>query len=1140
MARLNPEESFEVLKTRVADSIGSFFPHDGGKHVLELEDISVKDEKEGSAFRDQKKAKMGNRTWGVPVHATMVMKDKKTGKVLNRDTVKVATIPKITDRYSYIVEGTEYQVENLWRLKPGVYTRTKANGELESHFNVKGRGFHVNFDPKSRAFKVRHGGAQPPLYPVMKAIGVSDDKLEKTWGKEIFAANKMKQADVEKKAIQFAKRLDRYADVKDYADATALIKDKFKDMEMNPEATQRTLGQGFKNISADSVVATSGKLLGIARGEEKPDDRDSLMFKELLSIEDLMGERIKDQAKTIKRRIDNNINRKRSVKSVMSPDLFGRPVTSFFAKTSLANPADQINPLEMVIAQQKTTILGDEGGIKSAHRITDEAKLVNASHMGILDPLHTPENDKTGVTLHLSLGARKTGKGIKVPLFDVKKGKMVHVSPEDAFDSVVGLPDEVKWKDDKPVLPKSGKISASMAGNEIGSANVKDVRYVMKNPAQLFTLGSNLVPFLQNNSANRATMAGRQMEQAISLKHREPPLVQSVIKGSKSFDDIMGNIAAIHAPLEGKVMKVSKDFIRIKGADGKSREVDIYDNYPLNDKKSFMNSEPTIKVGDEVKKGQLIADTNFSKGGTYAPGVNLTTAYVPYKGLNYEDGIVISETAAKKLTSEHMYKKGLTSKDGFGSTKKKYRAYFPDRMTRDQADKLDDEGVIKPGTVIMPGDTLVTGLSEQQLTNEQQKLRMMHKSLVKPYKDKAITWEEDRPGKVVEVHRKKTGVTVHVKTDEPAEIGDKIVARHANKGIITSIVPDNEMPQTPDGKPVDTLMNPLGVPGRINLGQVLETAAGKIADKQGKPYLVKNFDGQDHLTKLQNELKAEGLTDTETLKDPVSGREVKDVFVGKQYTLKLQHQVGKKMSARSRDAYDRNLIPRGGGQHGAQSLGALGTYAMLAHGATENLREFQTIKSDKAQGGDSDELWAAIQAGEKLPPPRPTFAYKKFLGYMNAMGVNVEKDGNSLNLLPLTDKQTLNMSSGEIKDGGRMVKTKNLEPEKGGLFDPESTGGMGGTKWSHIKLKEPMPNPLFQKAIMSVTGMRGPEFDAILDGNKGVTAGGFFSRAGGRLIAVTFSLVQAATALPNMSKSKSLVDSFLARVKLCKAALYRP
>ena len=1462
MARLNPEESFENLKTNVVDAIGSHFPHDSGKRVIELKDITVDDNKDPQDIRSQKKAKLNNRTWGVPVKGTFVLKDKQSGKVISEDTVKIATIPKITERYSYLVEGTEYQVENLWRLKPGVYTRTKANGQLESHFNVKGRGFHVNFDPASRAFKVRHGGAQPPLYPIMKAMGVSDERLEKTWGKAIFDANKVKRADVEKKAIAFAKRLDKWGEINDYADATAVIKDKFGSMEMDPEATKRTLGKPFKKITADSVVSTSQKLLGVARGEDKPDDRDSLMFKELLSIEDLMGERVRDQADTVRRRIDNNINRKRSVKSIISPDLFGRPVTSFFAKTSLANPADQINPLEMVIAQQKTTILGEEGGIKSAHRITDEAKLVNASHMGVLDPLHTPENDKTGVSLHLSLGAKKVGRGIKIPLFDVKKGKMVQVSPEEAFESVVALPDEVKWKDDKPIIPKTGKLTASLQGNEIGATPVGGVRYVMKNPAQLFTLGSNLVPFLQNNSANRATMAGRQMEQAISLKHREQPLVQSVIKGTRTFDDVMGTMAAHKSSLDGKVVKVAKDFIRIKGTDGKTTEIDIYDDYPLNDKKSFLSSTPLVQVGDVVKKGQPVADTNFSKGGQYAPGVNLNTAYVPYKGLNFEDGIVISETAAKKLTSEHMYKKGLSLRDGSDATKKKYRAYFPDRINQEQAEKLDDEGVVKPGTLIMPGDTLITGLVEQKLTTEQQKLRMMHKSLVKPYKDKAITWEEDRPGRVVEVHKRRNGVAVHVKTEEPAEIGDKIVARHANKGIITAIVPDKEMPHTPDGVAVDTLMNPLGVPGRINLGQVLETAAGKIAKKRGKIYKVKNFDGQDHLTKLQKEMKEEGLTDTETLIDPMSGRKIEDVFIGQQYTLKLQHQVGKKMSARSRDAYDRNLIPRGGGAHGAQSLGALGTYAMLAHGATENLREFQTIKcftwstpvitddgvvpigkivnqelpvrilsynhstqsleyqpvlnfwkrpmddtplvemtvhspapsgvfkrrrirctheheiynesgekvfsrdmegrralapapemsnaqrdlmvgsllgdgclqihngpfpvfqerhcvdqkhylqfkadllatfsrrevrtynageegfncgqdmcewatlaqpafsylhdlfytdgskcvpyevfelltplavavwyqddgslvqgdgqrilrlhtglfddedrellinalrdkigvvftsakqevqyegrpsiqwslrlgkreeidrfldyvrpfvhssmaykvgggecgqaltdlrpspnnelyavevesvrpftpnlweggflynlevdvnhnyfaggilvgnSDKAQGGDSDELWAAIQAGEKLPPPKTTFAYKKFIGYMNAMGVNVEKDGNSLNLLPLTDKQVLDMSHGEIKDGGRMIKMKTLEPEKGGLFDQQATGGMGGTKWSHIKLKEPMPNPLFEKAIRSVTGIRGPEFNSLMSGERGVTKDG--------------------------------------------------
>ena len=287
----------------------------------------------------------------------------------------------------------------------------------------------------------------------------------------------------------------------------------------------------------------------------------------------------------------------------------------------------------MIIGQQKTTILGSEGGITSSHRVTEEAKLVNASHMGVLDPLHTPENDKTGITLHLSLGAIKRGKNVTIPLYDVKKNKVVHVSPAESFDSVVALPDEVKWDGDKPVLPKSGKITASLRGNEIGSTSVKDVRYVMHDPSQLFTLGSNLVPFLQNNSANRATMAGRQMEQAIPLKHREPPLVQSEFGNGRTFDDVMGVMAAHKSEVAGKVVKVAPDFIRVKQPDGSTTEIDLYDNYPLNDKKSFITSAPLVKVGDTIKKGQMVADTNFSKGGQYAPGVNLTTAYVPYKGL---------------------------------------------------------------------------------------------------------------------------------------------------------------------------------------------------------------------------------------------------------------------------------------------------------------------------------------------------------------------------------------------------------------------------------------------------------------------------------------------------------------------------
>lgn len=1091
MSRLDPKESFSALKENVQESIKDSFPQVGDKHTLEIEDVEIADKQSSADYTSQKKAKLGGRTWGVPIHATMVLKDTKTGKVIEKKRQKVATLPKVTNRYSYIVDGSEFQVDNQWRLKPGVYTKVKANGELDSFFNIKGRPLHVGFDPKTRKFKAAHGGSKPPMYPIMKAMGISDDTLERTWGKDILEANKTdsrgRPVKHEKVAIDFAKRLDPRAEVEDYEQAAALIQQNFKDSKLSPDVTERTLGKPIDHISQDALLRSSSRLLGVARGTEKQDVRDSLMFKEFHGVEDFVSERITGHQQTIQRRIGNNLDRRDTIKEIVSPDTFNRPIKEFFGKVSLANTPTQTNPLKMISGQMRTTIAG-EGGVADANRITEEAKLVDPSHFAVLDPLHTPEGSGTGISLQMSLGAQKKGKKIRIPLINVKTGKREMVDTAKVHDSTVALPDAVQRVAGKYVPKKGSKVLASTPGNEMRPVKMSDVQYVVPKSSQMFSLATNMVPFLNSDSPNRATMAGRHMEQAIPLKDGEPPLVQSTL-GEKTFDERVGGFSSHHTPVAGKVTRVGADSMTIQEG-RKKTDVPLYNNYPLNDKKGFIHSKPTVKKGDVVKKGQLIADTNFTKGGVYAPGKNLRVGYTPWKGLNFEDGVVISETAAGKLTSEHMHKKGLSTREATLDGKKKYQAYYPDRMNKEQFDKLDDGGIVQVGQKVKPGDTLVAALADQQLTTEQQKLRLLHKSLVKPKKDKAVTWEEDFEGEVVEINRQGKKVEVHVKTLEPMEVGDKLVGRHGNKGIVTGILPDHEMPHTKKGKPMEILLNPIGTPGRMNVGQVLETAASKVARKEGKPFVIENFAHDNNLEHVGAALKKAGIKDKEDLVDPSTGKIIPNIQTGHQYILKMEHQVGKKMASRDRDAYDHNLVPRGGGKHGAQALGSLGVYAMLAHGAKANLREMQVTKSDKAQGGEKDELWGALQAGEVLPPPKTTFAYQKFNGYLNAMGVDVKKDGNSLNLVPLLDSQVKDMSEGELKDAGRILKMRTLKPEKGGLFDEKITGGMDGKKWSHIKLSEPMPNPLFEKAVMNLSGIRGPQFGRLIDGEDGVDKDG--------------------------------------------------
>lgn len=1086
MARLDPKEGFEALKSKVTEAVHSMFPIEGTKHTLRLNGLEINDNKDIEDLRSQKAARLAGTTWAVPVNADLSLIDSKTGKEVDRRKMRLINLPKVTGRYSYLVDGHEYQLDNQWQLKPGVYSRVNQQGELGSEFHLKGRSrFSVQFDQAAGQFKIKKGDTHIPLYPILKELGVPDDELERHWGKPILASNRQEGTQ---KALEQFYRATMGKKPESAQEAKNFLHQFMDQAEMDPDVSRLTLGKPLKNAGSEAITLATKKLLDISRGTAPQDNRDSLMFKRFRSAEDYVAEAIRERSDEILRRVGNNLNRKTKVNEIVSPDIFNRPIHHVFTKTSLSNSPEQMNPLEMVSGAMKTTIMG-EGGIKSEHKVTPEAKLVDPSHLGFLDPIHTPEGSRSGITLQLPLGATKKGDKVVVRMWNARAGKMEDVDPEKAYHANVVLPDQVRWEGGKPV-PLHPKIKISTVGNEIIEGQMKHADYVMTSPVQMFSLSTNLVPFLQNDSGNRATYAGRQMEQAIPLTHREVPLVQTTLSARKgtSLNEVIGKTASHMSPVAGEVVKIGGDHIHIKDDDGKKHEVQIYDHFPLNDEKSFMHSNPIVKVGDRVRENQVVADTNFTRNGNLALGTNLRAGFVPFHGYNFEDGVVVSETAAKKLTSEHMYRKGVDLSPDHVQDRKKFLSYFGSSITKEHVEKLDEDGVIKPGTQVKPGDLLIAAMKKRDVNDDEAKmLSRMHKSLVQPYFDSSIKWEADHPGIVTNVVKHGGRVEVHVRTDESAEIGDKITGRHGNKGIITRIVPDHEMPKTGDGRHIDIALNPAGIPGRLNLGQVLETAAAKIAEKTGKPYQIQNFDGTpDWLERVQADLKANGLTDKEMVFDPVSGRPMGEALVGPHYVHKLKHQVEKKLVARAGGpgyAYDVNHIPKGGGPHGAQAIDALGLYAMLAHGAKANIREMQTYKSNAET---NDELWSAIQAGDPIPPPKPSFAYNKFVGYLKAIGVNTVKQGNTINLMPLTDKHVLEMSNGEIKDPGRMVIGKNLKEEEHGLFDKRVTGGVDGTKWAHIKLPEPMPNPIFEKPIASLTGLKPKDFDALMAGTKAI------------------------------------------------------
>ena len=1086
MAHYDPQDAFETLKTRISSTVKEQFPIEGKKQSLVAKRVWVDDNKNIDDIRGQQDAKLKERNWSVPVRAELELRDNESGKVVDRQTITVAQLPKITNRYTYIVGGNEWQVNNMFRLKSGVYTHVKENGELASQWNLaKGLNFDMDFDPKSKKMTLRFSGkgANIPLYPVLKTMGVDDDTIERSWGREVLDVNKKEKSET---ALRKFYKTFTGENPNSMADAEKLLVEEFSKTQLRPEATKLTLGKPFDQVTGGALMAGSDRILKVARQEEEPDDRDSLEFKDLFSAEDLISERLVKKSKwDIKRKIGNNVDKQEKVSQIMNPDIFGKPIRNFFTQSNLSERPDQMNPMSYISGNRRTTIRG-EGGITKAHQVTLGAKAINPSHLGFLDPIQTPESEKIGTTLQLALGVEKRGNDLVIQVHNMKTGKREMIDAGTALRSKLAYPDQYVMDGDKltPVSKTSIKIADEKGRTT--TAKPSEVDYVLSSPRALFDLSANLIPFLQSSQGNRTMVAAKQVEQAVSLTNREAPLVQVSSEGPSTFENIVGSFNAHASPVDGTVMAVGKNGIVIRDGEGKRHEVQLYNNFPLNDDKSVLNSTSLVSKGDTVKAKQTIADTNFTKDGTLALGTNLRVAYMPWKGYNFEDGVVISETAAKKLTSGHMFRHAASAEKNIILDKKKFNAEVGAVTPKAVMDKLDDSAVIRVGEKVEPGDILIGMLRKEEVSPEQKQMGLFSKRLIKPIRPRPVIWDKDISGVVARVvqHGKKT--TVYVKADAPADIGDKVVGRYGNKGIITSVLPDHEMPRTQDGTRSEVLLNPTGVPTRINLGQVLETAASKIAKKTGEPYLVKNFDptNTDYTRNLITELKSHGLSDTEEMFDPVNGRSYGQVLTGDQYILKLHHTAAKGLSVRSRDAYDSNRTPRKGGTAGGQTMDAMGLYALLAHNARENIREMQTYKSDM-----NDDFWALLQAGESVPTPKVPFVFKKFEGYLKGMGLDINKQGNDMILQPITDKKTLEMSNGELKNPGATFIGRNLQPEVGGIFDPAVTGtkwpkGDLGDKWSHITLAERMPNPVFETSMRSMLDLSKVDFQDVISSKK--------------------------------------------------------
>jgi DNA-directed RNA polymerase subunit beta' len=1093
MPNLNPATEFEDLKTQVAQAIRDQFPISGKKHRLELESLEFKDSSGKPSdplhvynMRAQYEAKTSGGTWAVPVKGRLKLVDVATGKTVDTTTMTLARLPKLTPRYSYIVDGQERQHDSVFRLRSAPYHMIADNGEPVAKWNVaKGLNFDLVIDRETGFIRMKLKSSKLPIYSILRALGVPEHQMQQALGREVFETNKMKArpADVEN-FLRLVSRTPEKFKAPAPEEQSAALREYFEKTELRPDATKVVFGKEYSSINGEVLLKSAQNLLELSKGQREPDDRHALSMKDITSTSDFVVESIQKNW-DFKRRVMDSIDRKSTVREIVPPNAFWKPIRGTF---TAAQRPEQHNPLSSLSSYLRTTLRGSEfGGVGGDNVNLTRDKLINPTHLGFLDPIQTPESADAGIALHLPVGVKKKGKDLFIKVYDVKKKDFVEVTPADLERETVAYPDQVKWKG-RTCTPVAKIVTVYDKERRTSRRPWADVRYVLPSARSLFSFSSNLIPFLQNNQGNRAQFASKQQEQAVALTEREAPLVQVKSDGNFTFEQLVGIMNSHRSDVNGVVARVTEDSIIIKGDDGKVNEVMLYKHYPLNGKKTMLHSIPLVKAGDKVKKGQLIADTNYTKNGALALGKNLRVAYMPYHGLNFEDGIVVSESAAKALSSTHLHEESLSVGAGMIVDRDRWSDYaIPERATPERVQKLDPNGVIKKGAKVKKGDVLIAALSPARPTREDKIMESIHRSLARAYRDSAVIWDHDYVGTVVNVVQTRKNISVFVETTEALTVGDKLSGRHGNKGIISRIIPDHKMPKTKGGEAMQILLSPAGVPSRLNVGQVLETAASKIAKKTGQPYTVSNFEpGTDYAETVQKELKAHGLSDTETLFDPETGKEIGQILTGHQYMMKLHHQVDKKLTARS---WGTSYTAHGAAGSGAgvpgggQKLDQLMTYAMLAHGAKANLREMYTYKGDE----DQDDVWTAVMTGQPLPPPVPPRAMKNFITYARGMGVDVDKKGDHYVLSPMTDKQSRKISNGEIRFPEKALYAKGLRTieESGGLFSPEVTGGIEGKYWGHIKLQKRMPNPMFEKAIQVILDISKDEFERLVGPTKG-------------------------------------------------------
>jgi len=973
-------------------------------------------------------AKENKLTYDAPLRAQVILKNK-TFESEKDQEMFLADMPVMTENGTFIINGVERVIVPQLARSYGIFF-TAGETKGKTVFGAKiipARGAWVEIEsdidgviyvkidrkkkfPISSLLRVMGVEKEKEMIEMMKSVDRGEEYMKATIAKDTAKTTEESFIEIYKRlrdgdlaTVDSAREFVRSLFSPERYDLSEIGRHHFNQRygrSIDKKATdERTVSVEDIRLILTNIVTMNHDPLAL------PDDIDHLGFRRVRYFGEMLQQRVRVGMTRMKRNIQDRMSTIEAETSLPMQILNPRPVQAaikeFFSTNQLSQFSQQQNNLAEIEHLRTLSALGP-GGL-TRERAGFEVRDVHTSHYGRLCPIHTPEGPNIGLILRLAMYARVNRFGIiETPYVKVEKGVVtgevtyMNAHEEERFTiahAAIELDSNGKIKNELVEARKKG---------DPRTVPRKDIEYMDIATNQAFSIATSMIPFLNHDDANRTLMGSNMQKQATPCLITEAPIVATGVEKVAARDT--GRV--LYALEQGEVVESDARHIVVKNKEGKKKEYPLTTLKRTNDFSAFYH-RPAVTVGDKVKRGDLLADTTSTDQGQLAVGQNALVAFMSWNGANYEDAIVISERLVKKskFASIHLDELDVSVRD----TKLGPEITSADipNVSEQKLRNLDEDGIIRIGAEVRTGDILVgkvTPKGETQLTPEERLLRSIFGEKAKDVKDTSLRLEAGKRGRVIGVKifsrengdQLESGVIkrIHVTVAQVrnVSVGDKLAGRHGNKGVISRILPEEDMPYTEDGRPIDVILTPLGVPSRMNLGQILELHLGMAAGMLGYQAVVPPFAGASE-KHVKAELVAAGLPEDGKiqLRDGQTGDKfAQRTAVGFMYILKLHHMVEDKIHMRSIGSY--SLItqqPLGGkAQIGGQRFGEMEVWALLGYGAAYTLREMLTIKSDDIVGRSA--AFDSIVRGEKIGHPHTPAAFNVLVNQLRGLALDVK------------------------------------------------------------------------------------------------------------------------------------------------------